>query len=195
MLVLFLGLLLFLGVHSVRIVADDWRTASIARYGLMTWKLGIALISFVGLVLIIHGYGVARLTPMVIWTPPVAMRHLAALLTLVAFILLVAAYIPRNALKGRLRHPMVLGVKLWAFAHLLANGMLADILLFGTLLVWAAFSFRAARRRDHLAGMAAPVVAVAGFATISTFVAGILLWAIFAFWAHAAWIGVNPFGA
>jgi len=195
MLALLLGLLLFIGVHSVRIFAEAWRTASIARYGLGAWKVAVSVLSIIGLVLMIHGYGVTRLAPEVIWTPPVAMRHLGALLTLIAFILVVAAYVPRNAMKVRLRHPMVLGVKLWALAHLLANGTLADILLFGSLLVWAVFSFRAARQRDRLAGAAAPNVAVSGVATISTIVAGILLWAIFAFWAHAAWIGVNPFGA
>ena len=93
---------------------------------------------------------------MVLWLPPVAMRHIAALLTLVAFILLVAAYVPRNGIKARLHHPMVIGVKVWAFAHLLANGNLADVVLFGAFLVWAALSFRAARGRDRVAGTVYP---------------------------------------
>jgi len=81
--------------------------------------------------LIIWGFGLARHDPVVLWTPPVAMRHVAALLTLIAFVLLAAAYVPRNAIKARVHHPMVLAVKVWAFAHLLANGRLADLLLFG----------------------------------------------------------------
>ena len=116
------GLLLFLGVHSVRIVADDWRSRTRARVGEAPYKLVYALLSLAGLLLLVWGYGMARQQPVVLWNPPVAMRHLAALLTLVAFVLLAAAYVPRNGIKARLHHPMVLGVKVWALAHLLANG-------------------------------------------------------------------------
>ena len=135
--ILVLGLVLFLGVHSVRIVADGWRTQTLARMGEMPWKGLYSLVSAVGLALIVWGYGLARQQPVVLWVPPIGMRHAASLLTLIAFILLAATYVPRNAIKARLHHPMVLAVKAWALAHLLANGMLADVLLFGGFLAWA----------------------------------------------------------
>ena len=119
---LILGLVLFLGVHSTRIVADGWRTAMRARLGGGAWKGLYALLSIAGFVLLVWGYGLARQQPVALWQPPAGMRHVAALLTLIAFVLLAAAYVPRNAIKARLHHPMVLAVKVWALAHLLANG-------------------------------------------------------------------------
>jgi uncharacterized membrane protein len=192
MLTLILGLVLFLGAHSVRIVADDWRTHSIARLGERPWKGLYALVSIVGFGLIVWGYGMARAQPVVLWTPPIAMRHVAALLTLLAFVLVAAGNVPRNAIRARLGHPMLLGTKVWAFAHLLANGTLADVLLFGGFLVWAVVCFRSARRRDRAAGKGYPAGSVRN--TAIAVIAGIVAWALFAFWLHAAWIGVAPFG-
>ena len=192
MTVLILGLILFLGPHSVRIVAEPWRTQMLQRLGEKPWKGLYSLVSLIGFALIIWGYGLARYDPVVLWQPPVAMRHIASLLTLASFILLTAAYVPGNSIKARLRHPMILGVKLWAFAHLLANGMLADLVLFGAFLLWAVLDYRAARERDreqsinYGQGKLVPgIVAV---------VIGTLLWAAFAFWLHRWWIGVAPFG-
>ena len=149
---LILGLVLFLGTHSVRIVADDWRGARIARLGLMPWKGIVSVISIIGFVLIVWGYGQARGNPIVLYSPPVWTRHIAALLTVPAFILLVAAYIPGTRIKRAVGHPMVAAVKIWAFAHLLANGTLADVVLFGAFLAWAVADYIAARRRDRAAG-------------------------------------------
>ena len=192
MTVLILGLILFLGPHSVRIVAEPWRTQMLHRLGEKPWKGLYSLVSLIGFALIIWGYGLTRYDPVVLWQPPVAMRHIASLLTLASFILLTAAYVPGNSIKARLRHPMILGVKLWAFAHLLANGMLADLVLFGAFLLWAVLDYRAARERDreqsisYGQGKLVPsIVAV---------VIGTLLWAAFAFWLHRWWIGVAPFG-
>jgi uncharacterized membrane protein len=192
MVFLVLGLVLFLGVHSVRIVADGWRTQTLARMGDMPWKGLYSLLSAVGLGLIIWGYGQARQQPVVLWVPPTGMNHAAALLTLVAFVLLVAAYVPRNAIKARLHHPMVLGVKVWALAHLLSNGTLADGVLFGSFLLWGVLSFRAARQRDRVQG----TVYIAGTAagTGAAVAVGVAAWAAFAFWAHAWLIGVAPLG-
>jgi uncharacterized membrane protein len=117
----------------------------------------------------------------------------AALLTIPAFILLVAAYVPRNGIKAKVRHPMIIGVKVWAFAHLLANGMLADVVLFGAFLVWAVLDFRAARQRDRANGTTYPAGSAAG--TIAAVVVGLAAWAAFAFWLHARWIGVSPLGS
>jgi len=189
---LVLGLLLFLGVHSVRIVADDWRTAQRARLGESAWKGAYSLLSLAGFVLICWGYGQARLEPVVLWAVPRGMNHLAALLTLIAFVLVAASQLPRNHIKARLRHPMLLGVKVWALAHLLANNTLADLLLFGTFLLWAVLDFRSCRQRDR-AGAPAPAAGTAAN-TVAAVVAGVAVWALFAFWAHGALIGVRPLG-
>lgn len=189
---LILGLVLFLGVHSVRIVADGWRMRMRGRLGEGGWKGLYSLASLVGLGLVIWGYGLARQDPMVLWVPPIAMRHAASLLTLVSFILLVAAYVPRNAFKARLHHPMVLAVKVWALAHLLSNGNLADVLLFGGFLLWAVLDFRAARQRDRVQGTRYASGTLAG--TAIAVVLGLVAWAAFAFWGHALLIGVSPMG-
>ncbi|MBK8072452.1 MAG: NnrU family protein [Ramlibacter sp.] len=191
MTMLILGLVIFLGVHSVRIVADGWRTSTVARLGPGAWKGLYSLASIAGFALICWGYGLARQQPVVLWVPPVGMRHAAALLTLVSFVLFTAAYVPGNAIRARLHHPMMLGTKLWAFAHLLANGNLADVVLFGSFLAWAIAGFAAARRRDRAAGTVYPAGTAA--ATGITVVVGGALWVGFALWAHAWLIGVRPF--
>lgn len=190
MAMLILGLMLFLGVHSTRIVADGWRTRTMARVGDLPWKGVYTLVSIAGFVLIVWGYGLARQSPVVLWTPPRAMSHLAALLMVVSFVLLVATYVPRNAIKAKVHHPMVLSVKVWALAHPLANGTLADVLLFGAFLVWAVLSFRAARGRDRANATVYAPGTPAG--TAVTLFVGLLAWAAFAFWAHAWLIGVRP---
>ena len=192
MAILILGLVLFLGVHSIRIVADGWRTATIGRVGELPWKAVYALLSIVGFVLIVWGFGLARQQPVQLWMPPRGMRHLASLLTLISFVLVAAAYVPRNAIKARLHHPMVLGVKVWALAHLLANGNVAHVVLFGAFLVWAVLSFRAARARDRRAHTVYPAGTPAG--TAITVVVGAVAWAVFAFWAHGYLIGIRPVG-
>lgn len=192
MTLLLLGLALFLGVHSTRIVADGWRTATIARVGEKPWKAIYSLLSIAGFVLLVIGYGAARQSPVVLFAPPTWTRHLAALLTIPAFVLLVAAYVPGNAIKRAIGHPMVAGVKVWALAHLLANGTLADVLLFGTFLAWAVLGFIAARRRDRAAGTTYP--AGPGSRTAITVVVGLVAWAVFAFALHRPLIGVAPFG-
>jgi len=192
MLALILGLVLFIGVHSSRIVAEGYRRSIIERHGQNAWKGFYSILSIVGFVLIVWGYGAARQEPVVLWGSPTWVRHLASLLTLVAFVLLVAAYVPRNGIKARLHHPMVLGVKGWAFAHLVANNTLADLVLFGSFLVWAMLSFRAARARDRAAGTVYPAGTVA--ATAITVLVGLVAWVAFAVWGHQALIGVRPFG-
>ena len=191
MALLILGLLVFLGVHSLRIVADPWRTKQLQRLGEGPWKGLYSLVSIAGFVLIVWGFGMARQHPVTVWVPPVAMRHFAALLTLAAFVLLAAAYVPRNAIKARLHHPMLLGVKTWAFAHLLANGRLADLVLFGAFLAWAVACYIAARKRDRAAHT--QYAAGTAGATAATLILGAGLWAAFAFWLHGALIGLRPF--
>lgn len=192
MFALVLGLVLFLGVHSVRLFAADWRVAQIDRRGLLAWKGVYALISLVGLVLIIWGYGQARLTPDWLWVSPVWTRHLAALLTVPAFILLAATYVPGTHIKARVGHPMLLGVKFWALAHLIANGTLADLLLFGGFLVWAVVLYIVSRRRDRLAGVRYPALGVSR--DIIAVVVGLVAFVVFALVLHEPLIGRAPFG-
>lgn len=187
---LILGLALFLGVHSTRIVADTWRTAMIRRQGAGKWKGLYAVLSLAGFALVVWGFGLARQQPVALWSPPFFMRHVAWLLTLIAFVLLAAAYVPRNAVKAQLHHPMVLGVAFWALAHLLANGNLAHAVLFGSFLAWALASFHAARERDRAARTLYPAGTASG--TAATALAGVATWAVFTFWAHGALIGVRP---
>ena len=192
MVYLVLGLVIFLGVHSVRMVAEGWRTRTRARIGDGAYKGAFSVASTAGLALIVWGFGVARQQPVQLWSPPVAMRHVAALLTLISFVLLAAAYVPGNGIKARMHHPMVLGVKVWALAHLLANGTLAHLVLFGSFLAWAVWNFIAARKRDRAAGVQYPP-GRAG-ATAVTVVAGTVAWALFALLLHGWLIGVKPFG-
>ena len=184
-----LGLALFLGIHMTRAIAPRWRQAQIARLGENGWKGLYTVVSLIGFVLIVWGYSVARQQPVVLWPAIRGMNHAAAALMLIAMVLLAAAYVPRNHFKAKLQHPMTLSVKTWAFAHLIANNTLADLMLFGSFLVWSILVFRAARRRPG------PVVAAPTLAgTLATVVVGAALWAFFAFWAHAAWIGIAPLG-
>ena len=189
---LVIGLIVFLGAHSVRIVAEDWRRARIGAMGPRAWKAVYSAISLAGFVLIAWGYAQSRAAPVAVWHPPLWTKHVAALLTIPAFVLLAAAYVPATRIKAAVKHPMVVGVKLWAFAHLLANGRLADIVLFGAFLAWAILDFRAARARDRVMG----VVAEPGSLTRDAIalVVGMIAWAAFALYLHAAWIGVRPFG-
>lgn len=192
MLLLILGLILFLGMHSARLFAADKRASFIAAKGPLAWKGIYALVSIIGFVLIIYGYGQARMSPTWLWISPVWTRHLAALLTIPAFILIVATYIPGSCIKARVGHPMLLGVKFWALAHLIANGSLADLLLFGGFLAWATALFVVSRKRDRAAGVSygkgKPVMDAV------VVVVGLVAWAAFAFYLHGALIGVKPMG-
>ena len=188
MCLLVLGLLLFLGVHSVRIVADGWRTRGIARLGAGRWKGLYALLSLLGLALIVWGWALARRQPVVWWVPPAGLRHLNALFTLAAFVLLAAAYVPGNLVKARLRHPKVLGVALWALGHLLASGSGAGLLLFGAFLAWAVYDRISVKKRgakgplgDRHGGVTNDIIAV---------VVGILLYLAMFRWGHPLLIGV-----
>jgi uncharacterized membrane protein len=196
---LILGLILFLGAHSVRVVADNWRAEKIAAWGDKAFKGVYTLVSILGFYLLVVGYGEARLQPLALWNPPIFTRHISMLLMLLSSILLIATYIPSNHFKMRLRHPMVLSVKVWALSHLLANGNLADLVLFGSFLIWAVLNFRSARARDR--AQVENSVAIEDslpkpnlYATLIALFGGMALWAVITFVLHAKVVGVAPMG-
>ncbi|MCP5158299.1 MAG: NnrU family protein [Gammaproteobacteria bacterium] len=187
---LLLGLVLFFAVHSIAIVNAPWRDRQAAALGEGPWKGLYALMALIGLGLIVWGYGLARHEPVVLYWPPVWLRHIALLLLVPVFPLLLAAYLP-GRIQSVTRHPMLAATKLWAFAHLLANGMLADVLLFGAFLIWAVADRVSMKRRTTSSVLSAPpsrlndAIAVVG---------GLTLYGAFVFWLHAWLIGVSPIG-
>ena len=192
MLVLILGLAIFLGVHSIRIVADGWRAAMIARIGEKGWKAGYSIASIIGFVLIIRGYAVARENATLLWVSPVGVRHLTGMLTAVAFVMIAASYVPRNRIKTLAGHPMVAGVMVWAVAHLLVNGTVHAAVLFGAFFVWSLIQFIVSRTRDRRDGVRYPAGRLSG--AVVTVVVGLVAWAVFALFLHGPLIGVRPFG-
>ena len=185
MTVFLLGLVGFLGIHSIAIVAPGWRERTIASIGAPAWRAAYSVASLIAFVAMIHGYGIARQAPVVVYTPPVGLRHVAMLLMLPAFTMLLSAYLP-GRIKTRLKHPMLAAVKLWAVAHLLANGTLADLLLFGGFLAWAVVDRISVGRRPQGSAKPGPrgwlndAIAVLG---------GLALYAAFVVWLHGRWIG------
>jgi uncharacterized membrane protein len=183
------GWVVFLGIHSVSIVAPRWRDAQVARMGHNAWRGVYSLISAVSLAAMIYGFGVARLTPVLLYVPPPALRHVTWLLMLPVFPLLIATYWP-GAIKRAVRHPMVVAVILWAAAHLLSNGTLNDVLLFGGFLVWGVADLISASRRTQERPL--PGAPLSRTNDVIAVVAGLALYAITVLWAHTLVIGVSP---
>ena len=203
MALLILGLVLFLGAHSTRIFAENWRQAALQRLGEKAFKGANALVSLVGFGLLIYGFDQVRWDSPALWAPPVWVKHVAALLMLLSLVLLASAYAPRNAIKAKLHHPMVLSVKVWALAHLLANPRVADLVLFGAFLLWSVLNFRAARKRDRLAVASAQETGEAGTlpapevslaATLRAVGIGVVVWAFLLSRGHEWLFGVSPLG-
>lgn len=188
MLYLILGLVLFLGMHSVEIFSSTLRANAIARMGERPWKALYAVVSIVGFVLIIWGYGQARQDPILLYAPPVWMRHLSALIMLPVFPLILAAYLP-GRIKTALKHPMLAAVKFWALAHLLANGMLADVLLFGSFLAWAVVDRISFKRRVVRPIHTAPPSKLNDVIAV---VAGLAIYVVFVMGLHLRLFGVSP---
>lgn len=146
MALLIAGLVIFLGIHSISIVAPAVRDRWAAAMGANAWRALYSVVAAAGFVLLVYGYGLARQSPTLLYAPPLWLRHVALLLMLPVFPLLIAAYMP-GRIKAAVKHPMLVAVKTWALAHLLANGMLADVLLFGGFLAWAVADRISLRRR------------------------------------------------
>lgn len=191
MVLLILGLALFIGTHAFTMVRGP-REALIGRFGEGAYKGAYSLLSLAGLILLGAGYDAYRAAGYVpIWTPPRWLGHVSLLLMLAAFILFIAAYVP-GRIKARLQHPMILGVKVWALAHLLANGDLGSMLLFGSFLAWAVAARITVRHRSVASQHLGPALAPAGWRNDAIAVAaGTAAYMAFALWLHPWLIGVN----
>ena len=188
--VLILGLVVFLGDH-VFVTRRDARATAIARFGINAYRGLFALVAIVGLALIVWGYGLYRTHELiVIWSPPAFMRHITVGIMLLAVILFTAAFIPSH-IKAKAKHPMLAGVKTWAFAHLLSNGDLGSILLFGSFLAWGVYARIAAKRRGDVGTTVAP----AGWTNdIIVVVVGAVIYLALGYAFHPIVIGVPVFG-
>lgn len=192
MTLLIVGLVVFLGMHSISIVAPAWRMEQVAVRGEKTWKGLYSIVSLVGFVLLIYGYGLSRHDPVVLYSPPTALRHVALALMLPVFPLLFASSLPGRISRAA-KHPMLLAVKIWAVAHLLANGTLGSVLLFGGFLAWAVVDRISVKRRPAAlshepvkpAGRWNDAIAISG---------GLIVYAMFILFLHRWLIGVSPLG-
>lgn len=188
-----IGLVVFLGIHSISIVAPRWRARQVAARGEGAWKGVYSVVSLIGFVLLVYGYGSARHEGPILYVPPTGLRHFALLLMLPVFPLLIAAYVP-GRLARLAKHPMLLAVKFWALAHLLANGSLADVLLFGSFLAWAVVDRISVKRRPQTLAHAAPALPAKPFNDVIAVVGGLAVYAAFLFGLHRWLIGVSPLG-
>jgi len=187
MIYLVLGLVLFLGMHSISIVAPAWRDRTAGRLG-NAWRGLYSLITIAGLIVLVRGYGIARQDPVLLYAPPAWTHYVTAVLMLPVFTLFLAAYLP-GRIKGAVKHPMLLSVMLWSVAHLIATGMLANVVLFGGFLAWAVadrISFR--WRTPRPIPMAPSMKLNDGIAIV----AGLVIYVVFEHWLHVRWIGVQP---
>lgn len=189
MAIFLIGLILFLGIHSVRVFAPAIRDGQIASGGVGRWKGIYTIVSLIGFVVMIWGYGGARLTAPLLYEPPTFLKHINSLLMLLSFIVLMSGYFPSGKIRAAVKHPMVAATKIWAFGHLLANGDLASVLLFGSFVAWAVLvriSYK--RRGDFGTTIAGPVSN-----DLLPVVAGVVIYGLFVWKLHVLLIGVTPY--
>ncbi|MDE1924285.1 MAG: NnrU family protein [Gammaproteobacteria bacterium] len=189
--ILVLGLCLFLGVHSIAIAAPAWRSRMRERLGEGGWKALYGAVALIGFVLIVRGFEIARAAPVVLYTPPPWMRHVTFLFMVPVFPLLLSAYLPGH-IKAAVKHPMLAAVKFWAVAHLLMNGRLADVLLFGGFLAWAVVDRISLKRRP--VAPSSRRGAPSAWYDAAAIVLGLGLYGFFVAWAHLRLFGVSPLG-
>jgi uncharacterized membrane protein len=192
MTLLIVGLVVFLGIHSVSIVAPRWRMEQVAVRGEKRWKGIYSIGSLIGFVMLVWGYGLARYDPVVLYSPPTALRHLALLLMLPVFPLLLASGLP-GRISRAVKHPMLLAVKIWALAHLLANGTLHDVVLFGAFLAWAVIDRISVKRRPAALSHE-PVKSARPMNDVMAVMLGTILYVVFILFLHRWLIGVSPIG-
>ncbi|MGB8694175.1 MAG: NnrU family protein [Steroidobacteraceae bacterium] len=185
---LLLGLVIFFAVHSVSIVAPQWRHRTVLRMGVPLWRAFYSLLSLGGLLLIIRGFALSRAAPVVLYAPGVRLHLIVSALMLPVFPLLFSTYLP-GRIRSAARHPTLVAIKLWAVAHLLANGTLADVLLFGSFLAWAVLDRISLKRRPARPVAGAPP---GKWNDLLAIVLGLAVYALFVGWAHWRLFGVAP---
>lgn len=191
MAILVLGIILFLGLHLIRVVAPGFRAGVIESRGKGTWMGIYAILSLIGLCLIIYGFGQARSETGMLYDPPVFMRHIALLLMLFAFIFLAAGFLPAGRIAVAVKHPQVLSIKIWALAHLLANGETSSVLLFGSFLAWAVILRISLKRRERAGERVLPVFKSATNDVLAIII-GLVAYVLFVWKLHEWLIGVAP---
>ncbi|MFK0273835.1 NnrU family protein [Ensifer sp. NPDC090286] len=191
MAILVLGIILFLGLHLIRVVAPGFRAGVIESRGKGTWMGIYAILSLIGLCLIIYGFGQARSETGMLYDPPVFMRHIALLLMLFAFIFLAAGFLPAGRIAVAVKHPQVLSIKIWALAHLLANGETSSVLLFGSFLAWAVILRISLKRRERAGERVLPVFKSATNDVLAVII-GLVAYVLFVWKLHEWLIGVAP---
>jgi uncharacterized membrane protein len=185
---LILGLVLFFGTHAISIVAPFWRDRVVVMFGAARWRVFYSLFSLLGLLLIIKGFALARQSPIVLYVPQLWMHRLAALMLVPIFPLLLATYLP-GRISTATKHPTLVAVKIWALAHLLANGMLADLLLFGGFLAWAVAVRISLKRRPSRSVTSLEPLPVHDWLATAI---GLAIYGGVVVWAHQRFIGVSP---
>jgi uncharacterized membrane protein len=190
MAILILGLVIFLGLHSTRIVSESGREKAIARFGEGPWKGIYSALSVIGFVLIVWGFTGARYDAPQLWTPPAGARHITMLLMLVALILLASYLFERSYITAAVHHPMLWSVLAWSAGHLIANGSAADLVLFGAFLVWSAADLASAYARDRRNAVVYPAPEIR--ATASAVVVGLVVYALLIGGLHLWLFGVSP---
>ncbi|WP_281976720.1 NnrU family protein [Pseudorhizobium flavum] len=191
MLLLVISLILFLGIHLTRVIAPGWRASVIAAKGERAWKLGYTLASIATLVLVVYAFGQARHVTGILYTPPVWIAHLSSLLMLVAMICLVASLMPPGHIATKTKHPMVLSVKIWALAHLLANGETFSVILFVAFLAWGVVLRIALKRRERNGELVRKPFVSARYDAAAV-VIGTVVYLLFIWRLHVWLIGVQP---
>jgi uncharacterized membrane protein len=182
------GLIIFFAVHSISIVNDNWRNRMVERMGELPWKGLYGVLAIIGFLLIIWGYAEARQHEQIIlYTPAPWLRDLSMLLLIPVFPLLFATYLP-GRIQATTHHPMLVATKLWALAHLLANGALIDLLLFGSFLLWAvADRISLKRRQPH----PLPQIPASPVNDVLALVLGLAVYGAFLYWLHG-WLFAVP---
>lgn len=190
MTMLIAGLVLFIGAHALPMFAAR-HAKLVESHGIGLVKGAVSVVSIIGFILIIYGYGAARAAGSpILYSPPLWMGHLVLVLMIPAMILLVAAYVP-SKIKGWAKHPMLLAVKIWAFSHLLANGDLASVVLFGSFLAWGVAARISAKRREAAGYLVRKDMSGAPAANdLIVIVIGATAYVAVLLWIHPSWIGV-----
>jgi len=183
---LILGLILFHGIHSLRMIAPDWRNAQYEAMGENKWKSVYSLVSIIALVILVYGYSQARLEAGFIYIPPQWGALVAIVLMAFAFILM-TFNVRSSRFRKITKHPFLMAIILWSIAHLLANGDTASVLLFGTFLVWAIANYLFVSRRGDPLPPVAPL-----WQDLAAIIFGLILWVVFITFGHEWLFGVAP---